>query len=191
MQTFEYKVIPAPQRGEKDRGLKTGAEKFAHALGLAMNELAREGWEYWRAETLPAEERAGLTSKTTVYHNLLVFRRPVGVQAAPENAGAMAAVDAMEAAAKRLISAIAPEGRAPRLGPADEPLIAARPVAAVPPAAPAAAAPGLTAAPGPAPALATADSTAAPSKADLIRAELGRAEAARAPLRPVQLDPKP
>ncbi len=128
MQSYEYKVIPAPARGEKERGLKTGAEKFAHALTLAMNELAREGWEYWRAETLPAEERSGLTSKTTVYHNLLVFRRPTGTASLPGTSEAIVAVDAMEAAAKRLISAIAPEGRAPRLGPAEEPQIAAKPL---------------------------------------------------------------
>lgn len=157
MQTYEYKVIPAPARGEKDRGLKTGAEKFAHALGLAMNELAREGWEYWRAETLPAEERSGLTSKTTVYHNLLVFRRPVGERVAPGTAEAMVAVDAMEAAAKRLISAIAPEGRAPRLGPADEPSVTPRAAAK----------------------LDTAEPAAAPSKAEMIRAELSRSEGPR------------
>lgn len=123
MQSYEYKVVPAPARGEKERGLKTGAEKFAHALTLVMNDLAREGWEYWRSETLPAEERSGLTSKTTVYHNLLVFRRPTGAVTLPGTTEAIVAVDAMEAAAKRLISAIAPEGRAPRLGPAEEPQV--------------------------------------------------------------------
>lgn len=171
MQSYEYKVIPAPARGEKDRGLKTGAEKFAHALGLAMNALAREGWEYWRAETLPAEERSGLTSKTTVYHNLLVFRRPVGERLSPGTAEAMVAVDAMEAAAKRLISAIAPEGRAPRLGPADEPVTAPRPAAA--PKAPAA-----------------TDPAAAPLKAEMIRAELSRGEGARLTAGPDATEPQ-
>lgn len=161
MQSYEYKVIPAPARGEKDRGLKTGAEKFAHALGLAMNALAREGWEYWRAETLPAEERSGLTSKTTVYHNLLVFRRPVGERLSPGTAEAMVAVDAMEAAAKRLISAIAPEGRAPRLGPAAAPK-----------------APAAT------------DPAAAPLKAEMIRAELSRGEGARLTAGPDAAEPQ-
>lgn len=146
MQAYEYKVIPAPVRGEKERGLKTGAERFAHALGLALNALAAEGWEYWRAETLPAEERTGLTSKTTVFHNLLVFRRPVGAavaegaegaaemvapQTAPPAASAFARsgvfaalsrAEAEGAGAERrgALSAQAPEGRAPRLGPAEE-----------------------------------------------------------------------
>ncbi len=43
MQSYEYSVIPAPLRGEKERGLKTGAERFAHALTQVMNEIARDG----------------------------------------------------------------------------------------------------------------------------------------------------
>ncbi|MFC5738359.1 DUF4177 domain-containing protein [Sinirhodobacter huangdaonensis] len=119
MQAYEYKVIPAPQRGEKERGLKTGAERFAHALTLTMNELAAEGWEYWRAETLPAEERAGLTSKTTVFHNLLVFRRPFRGEGILGEAPTLAAQSAAERRA-RMLSVYAPEGKAPRLGPAEE-----------------------------------------------------------------------
>ena len=75
MQQHEYTVIPAPARGEKTRGARTGAERFAHALTVEINRMAAAGWEYIRAETLPCEERSGLTSRTTVYHNVLVFRR--------------------------------------------------------------------------------------------------------------------
>lgn len=127
MQQFEYRVIPAPAKGEKDRGLKTGAERFAHALTRAMNDMAREGWEYLRADTLPAEERSGLTSKTTVYHNLLVFRRAVAAGAGAEPGRALPAPARAEAPpaegtsdepkARRLL-AETPEGAAPRLGPA-------------------------------------------------------------------------
>ena len=124
MQAYEYKVIPAPGKGDKERGLKTGAERFAHALSALMNEMGRDGWEYWRAETLPCEERSGLTSKTTVFHNLLVFRRPKGAVLAPaavEPRGAMAALDEAEAETRRApLVAHAPEGKAPRLGPAEE-----------------------------------------------------------------------
>lgn len=122
MHQYDYKVVPAPSKGEKDRGLKTGADRFAHALELAMNALARDGWEYWRAETLPAEERSGLTSKTTVFHNLLVFRRPrdaAATQSAPETGALAAAPSAAEKRARQL-STHAPEGNAPRLGPAED-----------------------------------------------------------------------
>ena len=73
--SYEYKVIPAPVRGLKAKGVKTQEERFAHALEQAMNELADDGWEYIRADTLPCEQRDGLMSKTTVFQNMLVFRR--------------------------------------------------------------------------------------------------------------------
>jgi hypothetical protein len=124
MHEYDYKVIPAPVKGEKDRGLKTGVERFAHTLSGVMNTLARDGWEYWRAETLPAEERSGLTSKTTVFHNLLVFRRLRGAaagEAAPD-AAAQSPMETASAAEKRArqLSIHAPEGKSPRLGPADD-----------------------------------------------------------------------
>ena len=124
MPGYEYKVVPAPMRGEKERGLKTGAERFAHALGHLMNDLAAAGWEYWRADTLPAEERSGLTSKTTVYHNLLVFRRP---RTGASTEAVADQTDTPERPARSLL-AHAPEGRAPRLGaPHAEPPVAAPP----------------------------------------------------------------
>lgn len=111
MQQFEYRVVPAPRRGEKARGLKTTEDRFAHALTELMNELARDGWEYWRADTLPCEERAGLTGKTTTFQNLLVFRRP-------KVATVAASVAAPLAAAPGLGPARREEGAAPPVGPA-------------------------------------------------------------------------
>lgn len=72
---FEYKVIPAPKKGRKARGVRGTEKRFANALELAMNELAAEGWEYQRTDTLPCEERQGLTGRTTSFQNMLVFRR--------------------------------------------------------------------------------------------------------------------
>ena len=73
--SYEYKVIPAPARGLKAKGLKSPEDRFANALQTAMNEQAASGWEYLRADTLPSEQREGLISKTTVFQNMLVFRR--------------------------------------------------------------------------------------------------------------------
>lgn len=77
MQHFEYKVIPAPKRGEKAKGVKTTEERFAYALTQMMNSLGQEGWEYVRADTLPCDERVGLTGTKTTFQNMLVFRRAV------------------------------------------------------------------------------------------------------------------
>ena len=75
MQAYEYKVVPAPRRGEKARGAKSTADRFAVALMHVMNDLGRDGWEYLRADTLPCEERVGLTGTATHFQHLLVFRR--------------------------------------------------------------------------------------------------------------------
>lgn len=73
--SYEYKVVPAPTRGLKAKGVKTPEDRFANALETAMNELASDGWEYLRTDTLPSEQREGLMGKTTVFQNMLVFRR--------------------------------------------------------------------------------------------------------------------
>ncbi len=96
MKSYEYNVIPAPKRGLKGKGIKGTEAQFANALAVLMNEAAAEGWEYQRAETLPAEERQGLRGRTTVFQNMLVFRRPLAAPepvetAAPTVAAAVAA----------------------------------------------------------------------------------------------------
>ena len=87
---YEYTVIPAPSRGEKAKGAKTPVDRFALSLAAELNRMAAEGWDYVRAETLPTEERSGLTGRSTLYHNVLVFRRLVAAletAAAPRAAG--------------------------------------------------------------------------------------------------------
>ncbi len=75
MTHFEYKVIPAPKKGLRGKGVKGTDGKFANALTTVMNDMAADGWQYQRSDTLPLEERSGLTGKTTTYMNMLVFRR--------------------------------------------------------------------------------------------------------------------
>lgn len=81
MQAFEYKVVPAPAKGTKAKGIKTPEDRFANSIEILMNEMAAEGWEYQRAELLPSEERSGLTGSTTNWRNVLVFRRALAAQA--------------------------------------------------------------------------------------------------------------
>ncbi|MEP2784320.1 MAG: DUF4177 domain-containing protein [Pseudoruegeria sp.] len=75
MPKYEYKVVPAPVKGTKAKGLKSTSERFAQSLMDVMNAEGCNGWEYLRADTLPVEERSGLTGKSTTYQNMLVFRR--------------------------------------------------------------------------------------------------------------------
>lgn len=120
MLRYEFKVIPAPRRGEKLRGLKTTEDRFALALTNVMNEQGRDGWEYVRADTLPVDERVGFTGTKTSFHNMLVFRRIMEADAAqPVTAPTrLITVDAGVSAGPRLGPAESPAGAAPSLGPA-------------------------------------------------------------------------
>lgn len=126
MQRYEYKVLPAPKRGEKLRGVKTTEDRFALTLTQLMNSLGAEGWDYVRADTLPCDERAGLTGTKTTYQNMLVFRRPLAVadiapafntlRTMPESAPHSAPEP--EPAPLKLGGAQVPLGPAPAIGPA-------------------------------------------------------------------------
>lgn len=75
MQRHEYIVTAAPDRGQRAKDAKTPTDRYALALAEILNDMAAEGWEYVRAETLPSDERSGIASRQTLWHNVLVFRR--------------------------------------------------------------------------------------------------------------------
>lgn len=75
MPRYEYKVVPAPSKGIKGKGVRGAEARFSFAIQELMNGMAGYGWEYQRAETLPSVERAGLTGTTTEWRNVLIFRR--------------------------------------------------------------------------------------------------------------------
>lgn len=128
MQAYEFKVIPAPRRGEKTKGARSVPERFAHALSQAMNDLARDGWEYLRADTLPCDERVGLTGTATHFQSMLVFRRPVPSQRPePARPPAYQPDPEPEATMVARLPFHAVEGTAPALGPAVAPLPSTRP----------------------------------------------------------------
>lgn len=118
MTRYEYKVVPAPRRGEKSREAKTTEDRFALALTSLMNAMGRDGWDYLRADTLPCDERAGFTGTRTTVQNVLVFRRALdrtdtAAMPVPVTAADTAAVPRLGPATD------APAGPAPTIGPAE------------------------------------------------------------------------
>lgn len=75
MPRYEYKVVPAPSKGIKGKGVRGAEARFSFALQELMNGMAGYGWEYQRSETLPSVERSGIAGTTTEWRNVLVFRR--------------------------------------------------------------------------------------------------------------------
>lgn len=92
MTSFEYKVVPAPRQGLKAKGIKGTQARFANALETVMNEHGADGWEYQRTDTLPVEERQGLTGKSTSFQNMLVFRRVLASDAVVDDTPSVAAL---------------------------------------------------------------------------------------------------
>ena len=88
---YEYKVVPAPQRAAKAKGLKTTAERFANTLAESINAEAAGGWQFVRSETLPCEERSRLGSARVSQQVVMIFARPLGA-ARPDAGAALAAV---------------------------------------------------------------------------------------------------
>ncbi len=120
MDRYEYKVVPAPTKAPRVKGLKGTDQKFATALASLMNELGADGWEYQRSDTLPVEERQGLTGKTTTFQNMLIFRRKIAPKVATEPA---------QAVVEPVAAAPAP---APEPTPAPEPETAPEPAQVLP-----------------------------------------------------------
>ena len=118
MPQYEFKVGPAPRRGEKARGVKTTEDRFALALTTLMNDLGRDGWDYLRADSFPVDERAGFTGTKTTQHLLLVFRRVIETATAPSLARAPLMADPETPALTRKLGAAEPAdtGTAPAVG---------------------------------------------------------------------------
>jgi hypothetical protein len=79
-----------------------------------MNELAQDGWEYQRAESLPDEEKKGfMGGKEVVTRNILVFRRELYFEDTAEDTPA----EARAAAPLTLSRKVEPRSRRKRRSP--------------------------------------------------------------------------
>ena len=76
MSTFEYKTICAPRKALKIKGVRAESDRYAQTLTDVINAQSADGWEYYRAESLPVDMKSGLMGKTSEnYLSLLIFRR--------------------------------------------------------------------------------------------------------------------
>lgn len=77
MTYYDYKVVPAPRRARKVKGISATPDLFALTLTEAINEVARQGWEYCGSETMTSEAPGGWFRRGSVEEqSVLVFRRP-------------------------------------------------------------------------------------------------------------------
>ncbi len=129
MPRYEYKVVPAPKKAGKIKGLKGTDQLFAASLSEIMNRMGGDGWEYQRTDTLPCEERQGLTGRVTIFQNMLIFRRKIEDPATRDTPVQVAESEPMLAVptfrgtanTPAPVNLDAPEGAPPRLGAAHRP----------------------------------------------------------------------
>ncbi len=138
---FEYKVVPAPVRAVRVKGLKTTAERFAHTLAESINAESAGGWQFVRCETMPCETRSAFGATKQSQQVVMIFTRETGVRR-PDAGAALAAAQA------------APAGIDPEAERAAPPVVAPAPKLAAKPAPQ----------PAPQPAAAVEDEPAAPAK---------------------------
>jgi hypothetical protein len=72
---YEFVVVPAPKKADRAEGLRTDADRMAKTLTELFNDMALDGWDYVRAETLPNDSSRDLTGTAPSTMTLLVFRR--------------------------------------------------------------------------------------------------------------------
>jgi len=76
MTKYEFRAIPCPDRAVRMRDLPPGADAFGETLSLAINDLAVEGWDYIRSETIEVRRRRLFGSRRD-QRTFLVFRREI------------------------------------------------------------------------------------------------------------------
>ena len=80
MQKFEYKIVAAPRAAKKFKGVRGHADRFARTVEAVITEQAVNGWDYFRADTLPSDQKSGILRKgAETYQTLLIFRRAAPV----------------------------------------------------------------------------------------------------------------
>lgn len=73
---FEYKVVGAPEKGQRKRGARSRSDRVAAAFEERLQAEAVDGWEYLRTDLIPVEERSSLFGRREEVHRaVMVFRR--------------------------------------------------------------------------------------------------------------------
>ena len=77
MTRYEFKVLPAPRRAKRLKGLTRGDNRFCATITEFLNENSLEGWEFIGFETMPLEQRRFLFLTYFSECACLIFRREI------------------------------------------------------------------------------------------------------------------
>ncbi len=84
---MEYKVVPLPATPRKYKGVKNSVDRMTRTFTDVLNEEARGGWIYVRAEQVETEVKRGmLRGSDDLDLTMLVFSREKSGRARPASA---------------------------------------------------------------------------------------------------------
>jgi hypothetical protein len=81
MTEYEYRVIPAPAKPAHGRDAVGASDGFALIFAETLNDMGREGWLYVRTDVVTERHGRWPFRRRTETRELLVFQRPLGLQA--------------------------------------------------------------------------------------------------------------
>lgn len=75
MERYEYRFEIVPTKNNRYTGLAKTDDPFGQTLADAINETAKDGWEYLRTETVTETRRSGFFGTKKLQREFLVYRR--------------------------------------------------------------------------------------------------------------------
>ena len=75
MERYEYRLEAVPTKSKRYKGLPKSEDAFALTVTDEINDLAKDGWEFFRIETINETRRAGLFGTKTETHEYMMYRR--------------------------------------------------------------------------------------------------------------------
>ena len=84
MSSYEFQVVPAPERVRKLTDLKKDQDKFCATVTDVLTDMGLAGWEFVGAETLPFQQRRMLMFPRVADKTCLVFRREIKPKVEPK-----------------------------------------------------------------------------------------------------------
>lgn len=77
MSSYEFMVVPAPQKVRKLTGLEKDQDKFCATITDVITDQGLNGWEFMSVEVMPQRSRIMGLFPTTRMRSCLMFRREI------------------------------------------------------------------------------------------------------------------
>lgn len=74
MRSYEYKVVPVPEKCIDSRNARASGDPVCYTIETILNQMSSEGWIYIRTDQVSIQKN-GILSRSEVIRDMLIFRR--------------------------------------------------------------------------------------------------------------------